>query len=325
MSVAAVPASAPSPAARALFLLLAAFSLTRWASPPLALALGAGLALTLGNPFAKQSAKAAKLLLQACVVGLGFGMPLGAVVRAGAAGIGWTVAGILATLALGILLGRWLRVDRDTSALVTAGTSICGGSAIAAVGPAIGARAEAMGVALATVFVLNSVALYLFPFVGHALALTQTQFGVWAAIAIHDTSSVVGASSVYGPAALETATVLKLARALWIVPLTLAAAAWARSRAGADEGRPAVKLPWFIGLFLLAAVARSLLPAQAAPVLDLLARLARTGLVLCLFLIGAGLTRATLRAVGLRPMVQGLLLWAVVGSLSLLAVVRWVP
>ncbi|HET6229173.1 MAG TPA: putative sulfate exporter family transporter [Longimicrobiaceae bacterium] len=318
----------PSTAARAGFIVLALFTLSPWASPAIALGLGAAFALALANPFAKESRAASKSLLQACVVGLGFGMPLAAVVRAGLAGVGYTVAGIAAALALGTLLGRWLRVERHTSFLITAGTSICGGSAIAAVGPAIGAGPEAMSVSLATVFILNAVALYLFPAVGHALRLSQGQFGVWAAIAIHDTSSVVGAASAYGAQALQTATVLKLARALWIIPLTLAAAAVARRqriREGAAEARSALKLPWFIGLFILAALIRTILPASATPVLDGLAHLARIGLVLTLFLIGAGLTRETLRAVGIRPLVQGVLLWIAVGGLSLFAVWRWLP
>ncbi|HEV2147232.1 MAG TPA: putative sulfate exporter family transporter [Longimicrobiaceae bacterium] len=304
--------------------------MTPWASPALALALGAALALTAGNPFPERTARASKVLLQASVVGLGFGMPLAAVLEAGATGIGYTVAGIVVALLLGTLLGRWLRVERATSLLITAGTSICGGSAIAAVGPVIGAGAEAMSVALATVFVLNAVALYLFPAVGHLLGLGQEQFAVWAAVAIHDTSSVVGAAAAYGDVALGSATVLKLARALWIVPLTLGAAALVRRSPGAfaAHGRDAAAragIPWFIGFFLLAAVTRTLLPAAAAPALDSLAGLARRGLVLTLFLIGAGLSRATLRAVGLRPLVQGVLLWAAVTSLALLAVVRLLP
>jgi uncharacterized integral membrane protein (TIGR00698 family) len=314
-------------ALRLLFIAFAALMLTPWASAPLALAAGGAFALTLGNPFPKRTATASKWLLQASVVALGFGMPLAAVLRAGAAGIGYTVAGIATALVLGALLGRWLRVPAETSFLVTSGTAICGGSAIAAVGRAIDAPAEAMSVSLATVFVLNAVALYLFPPIGHLVGLSQAQFAVWAAVAIHDTSSVVGAASAYGARALEMATVLKLARALWIVPLALASAAWHRRRIGAagGEGSARIQLPWFIGLFLLAAVTRSLLPAAAEPVLDLLARAGRIGLVLTLFLIGAGLTRATLRAVGARPLVHGFLLWVMMGGLALLAIWRWVP
>lgn len=312
---------------RVLFVALAAAMLTPWASAPVALAVGGAFALTLGNPFPRRTAAASKWLLQASVVALGFGMPLAAVLRAGAAGVGYTVAGIATALVLGTLLGRWLRVPGETSFLVTSGTAICGGSAIAAVGRAIDAPAEAMSVSLATVFVLNAVALYLFPPIGHVVGLSQGQFAVWAAVAIHDTSSVVGAASAYGPRALQTATVLKLARALWIVPLALASAAYHRRRIGSagGEGSARVQLPWFIALFLLAAVLRSVLPHASAPALDALAHAGRVGLVLTLFLIGAGLTRATLRAVGARPLVQGFLLWVAMGSLALFAVWRWVP
>jgi uncharacterized integral membrane protein (TIGR00698 family) len=301
------------------------FTLTPWASPPLALALGVGLALLLGNPDPARTGRVARVLLQTAIVGLGFGMPLGVVLSAGAVGLGYTALGLAAAVTLGLLLGRWLRIEQRTSVLITAGTSICGASAIAAVGPAIGATAEAMSVSLATIFILNAVALYLFPALGHLLDLTQHQFAVWAALAIHDTSSVVGAASSYGPTALGEATVLKLARALWIVPLTIGAAALVGGAQHAD-GRAGSRLvvPWFVGAFVLAALGRSLAPAGAVPALDLLAGAARKALALTLFLIGLGITRGTLASVGARPMLQGVLLWAALGSLTLAAVVRWV-
>ena len=306
-------------APRLLFWLLAAFTLTPWASPPLALALGAALGLAIGNPYPKPASRASRLLLQACVVGLGFGMSIASVVAAGGTGVGVTAVVITGALALGMALGRWLRVDAHTSLLISAGTSICGGSAIAAVGPAIGARDEAMGVSLATVFVLNAVALLLFPPLGRLLGLDEAQFAVWAAVAIHDTSSVVGAAASYGPGALAAATVLKLVRALWIIPLTLAAAAYARARFAGTAGEARPRLPWFIALFVLAAAARSGFPTLA-PAFDVLAHAARVGLALVLFLIGAGLSRSTLRAVGVRPLLQGVLLWMAVGAATLLAV-----
>lgn len=316
---------------RLLFLLCLGFSLTPWATPPVALALGALLALTLGNPYPARAARAGKTLLKVSVVGLGCGIPLARVVEAGADGIGYTVAGIAFTLGLGWLLGRWLHVDAETSVLITAGTGICGGSAIAAVGGALRAREEAMSVALGTVFILNAVALYLFPPVGHWLDLSQRQFAVWAAVAIHDTSSVVGAAASYGSRALEEATVLKLARALWIVPLALAAGIWRARRVDEPEetaeetvGRSGPPIPWFIGAFLLAAVLRAMLPAAALPTMDLLAAAARVGLVVTLFLIGTGLSRPALSRVGARPLVQGLLLWATVGSLALAMVALFV-
>jgi uncharacterized integral membrane protein (TIGR00698 family) len=218
-----------------------------------------------------------------------------------------------------------LDVEKQTSFLITAGTSICGGSAIAAVGPAIGASAEAMSVSLATVFVLNAVALYLFPPIGHWLHLSQHQFAIWAAIAIHDTSSVVGAAASYGSGALQEATVLKLARALWIVPLTLAAAAITRRERAASTGTTAsLQPPYFIALFLLASVLRSNANATSVASFDRIASGARVALVATLFLIGAGLTRETLRSVGVRPLVQGVLLWIAVGSLTLFAVTRFI-
>ncbi len=316
------PADAPAPAPlwhRALFLALAAGSLAPVVSPAVALGVGAVLGLTLGNPFEATSARVSKTLLKACVVGLGFGMSLPAVLKVGANGVGATALGIAFALAVGLLLGRLLRVDPTTGALISGGTAICGGSAIAALGPALGAGAEAMGVSLATVFILNGVALYVFPAIGHLLHLSQHQFALWAAIAIHDTSSVVGAAASYGPEALAEATVLKLTRALWIVPLALGAAAW-RRRSGGGEAK--VAIPWFIGLFALASAVVALVPA-GKPVFDVLVMLAKQGLVLTLFLIGAGLSRATLRAVGARPLVQGVLLWLAVAGASLAAILSW--
>jgi uncharacterized integral membrane protein (TIGR00698 family) len=294
-------------------------------SPALALAIGAVLALTVGNPFPVATRVTAKWLLQAAVVGLGFGIPIAAVAKAGAAGVGYTMAGIALALTLGILLGRILDVEKQTSFLITAGTSICGGSAIAAVGPAIGASAEAMSVSLATVFVLNAVALYLFPPIGHWLQLSQHQFAIWAAIAIHDTSSVVGAAASYGSSALQEATVLKLARALWIVPLTLAAAAMTR-RARKARADPTARLqpPYFIALFLFASMLRSYAAPASDTSFDRIASWARVALVATLFLIGAGLTRETLKSVGVRPLVQGVLLWIAVGSITLFAVTQFI-
>ncbi|WP_412068890.1 YeiH family protein [Rubrivirga sp. IMCC43871] len=301
---------------RALFLGLAAAALLPVVSPAVALGVGAVLGLTLGNPFETMSGRVSKTLLKACVVGLGFGMSLPAVLAVGRAGAGATALGIAFALGLGLVLSRLLRVEPTTGALISGGTAICGGSAIAALGPALGAGAEAMGVSLATVFLLNGVALYVFPAVGHALDLSQHQFALWAAIAIHDTSSVVGAAASYGPEALAEATVLKLTRALWIVPLALIAA-WRRRRT--VGGEVTVAFPWFIGLFALASAVVAAAPAWT-PVYGALVALAKQGLVLTLFLIGAGLSRATLRTVGVRPLVHGVLLWAAVAGASLAAI-----
>lgn len=305
---------------RALFLALVALCLLPWITPTIALTAGALLGLTLGDPYAARSARASKALLKASVVGLGFGMSLPAVLAVGRTGLWATTLGISFALVVGLLLGRLLRVERVTAMLISGGTAICGGSAIAALGPALGAGAEAMGVSLATIFILNGVALYLFPVIGHALHLSQGQFALWAAIAIHDTSSVVGAAAIYGREALAQATVLKLTRALWIVPLALAAAAWRRRTEGG--GAVKVAIPWFIALFALASAVRALWPA-GEPLYGALVSIARQGLVLTLFLIGAGLSRATLRAVGVRPLVQGVLLWVAVAGVSLGTILVW--
>jgi uncharacterized integral membrane protein (TIGR00698 family) len=298
-----------------LFFALLAFCATPWASPPIALALGLALALTVGNPFASRTSKPTKLLLQASVVGLGFGMNLQKVVQAGRAGILFTVATIAGTLLLGFLLGRAMHINHTTAHLISSGTAICGGSAIAAVGPVVGASDEEMSVALGTVFILNSVALFLFPPIGHQLGLTQTQFGIWAAIAIHDTSSVVGAAARFGAEALQIATTVKLARALWIVPLTLGTALAFKQRS------TKIAVPWFILWFLVASVIRTYVNGPW----DSVVYVARVGLTITLFLIGAGLSRKSIAAVGARPLLLGVILWIVISSVSLFAVMRLIP
>ncbi len=295
------------------FLCLSLTTLTGWVSPPVALAVGLALALTLGNPLPDISHKASKMLLQWSVVGLGFGMNLPSVWAAGKTGFGFTVVTIWGTLFIGYCLGRMLKVEPQVSTLVSVGTSICGGSAIAAVGAVIEADAGAMSVSLVTVFVLNAVALFVFPPLGHLLGLDQGQFGLWSAIAIHDTSSVVGAASKYGEEALNLATTVKLARALWIVPITLGLALLRRRSAST------VKLPWFILAFLAAAGIRTIWP-HGAVAYDTITRVSRLGLTLTLFLIGAGLSRNALKTVGFRPLLQGILLWLVVSVASLVAV-----
>lgn len=297
------------PAADLVFFALFAFALTPWSSPPAALVLGVAFALISPTPAPPKARAMTKIFLQASVVGLGFGMDLHRVLRAGAQGFVYTAGGIAFALTAGWALGRLLNIEKTTSYLVSVGTAICGGSAIAAVGPVIGADAEQMSVALGTVFLLNSVALLLFPPVGRALGLSQTQFGLWAALAIHDTSSVVGAAMKYGPEALAVGATVKLARALWIVPVCLATAAINRSKAK-------IQWPWFILFFVLAAAANTFLPAGAGAWRFLNAA-GKAGLTSTLFLIGAGLSRAALRRVGLRPLIQGVALWAMVGTLSL--------
>lgn len=297
-----------------LFFAFLLFCVTPWASPPIALALGLALALTIGNPFGKQTSKPTKLLLQASVVGLGFGMNLQKVVEAGRTGIVFTIATIAGTLLLGWLVGRAMNIERRTAHLISSGTAICGGSAIAAVGPVIHATDEEMSVSLGTVFILNSVALFVFPMIGHALNMTQTQFGVWSAIAIHDTSSVVGAAAKFGNEALQIATTVKLTRALWIVPLTIATALAFRSKSAR------IAMPWFILWFLVASVIRTYVNGPWAPIVTA----AKIGLTVTLFLIGAGLSRKSIAAVGARPLILGVLLWIAISCVSLFAVMETV-
>lgn len=306
---------------KALFILIILFCLSPFGSPPVALALGLAIALAVGNPFPALAGKPTRLLLQSSVVLLGFGMNLDAVYKAGKDGILFTVATILGTLLLGYLLGRWLSVREKTSALIASGTAICGGSAIAAVGPAVNAEPEEMSVSLGTVFILNSVALFLFPLFGHVLGMTEHQFGIWAAIAIHDTSSVVGASQAYGQEAMTTATTVKLARALWIAPVALIFAFIYRKK-DADT-KTKVSIPWFIFLFLAAATVRTYSPSIILPsIFDSLVNLAKAGMTVTLFLIGASLSIKTLKAVGVRPLIQGIILWIVISSVSLFAVLN---
>ena len=321
------PEALPREARQTIFIVAAALCLTPWVSPPLALAMGSILALTHENPFAHLGKKVSAKLLQVCVVFLGFGMDLPGVLRTGIQGAALAAATIATTLGLGWALGKRLGIDRKVSALISAGTAICGGSAIAAVGSVIGVGEGEISVAMGTVFILNAAALYVFPVVGHALGLTQVQFGTWAGIAIHDISSVVGASAHYGLDALQTGTAVKLSRALWIIPVSLAAATVFQSRRErrrrVTNHSPTLRLPWFIGFFLLASVARSFVPGMAE-ISPILGRVATTGLTLTLFLIGAGLSMKSLRAVGWRPFLQGILLWLFISVVSLLVIVRFV-
>ena len=296
-------------APKVLFLVLFLACLTGWISPAVALLAGIVFGLTLSNPFLGETRKGSRFLLQASVVALGFGMNLHEVLRAGHNGFLYTAAGISFAICAGLLLGGWLRVRGNSSYLITVGTAICGGSAIAAVGPVLQADPEEMAISLGTVFVLNSVALLIFPPLGWALHLSQSQFGLWAALAIHDTSSVVGAASRYGSQALLIGTTVKLARALWIVPVALATAA-------IKHNKTRLQLPWFILLFCLAAVVNTYAPS-AGPITHALFVAGRIGLVATLFLIGSGISRVTLLSIGWRPLVMGVVLWLIVGATSL--------
>lgn len=304
--------------------LAAALCLMPWVSAGVALLLGIAVALAFGNPFLERTRGWTQRLLAWSVMGLGAGMNLGVVARVGAHGIGYTMIGIGTTLVLGIFLGRVLGTERDASLLITAGTAICGGSAIAAVAPTIGARPQPISVALGTVFLLNAAALFLFPWVGHHFQLTETQFGLWSALAIHDTSSVVAATLQYGVHALEVGTTVKLARALWIVPLTLGLGALARRSGAIHPSGTKPKRPWFILGFVAMAAMVTWIPSLR-PAGQVVASIAKQLLTVTLFLIGSNLTRATLRSVGAAPLLQGLLLWAIVAGTTLGAVLAgWI-
>ena len=300
-------------------------------SPPFALAGGLAFAFLVPHPYPTESRHLAHFLLQASVILLGFSMNLGEVLAAGRAGLLYSAIGIGCTLGLGLLLGRLLHVERVSSTLIAAGTAICGGSAIAALGPVMEAGEEALAVSLGSVFVLNSVALFLFPALGHWFGLSQSQFGVWSALAIHDTSSVVGASEHYGPGALAIAVPIKLVRALWIVPVCLLYATLIAARAGSTT-RAKVPLPWFLLWFLLAAAVATLLPAWLPSLqttlhadFAMLTKLGKSGLAVTLFLIGSSLNRKALARVGAQPLLQAVLLWIVSASASLLAIEKgWI-
>jgi uncharacterized integral membrane protein (TIGR00698 family) len=269
-----------------------------------------------------ESARLAKFLLQASVVALGFGMNVAQVVHAGRSGFVYTAISITSAMVVGLLLGKVLKIGGKASFLITAGTAICGGSAIAAVAPITEANEEEISVSMGTVFLLNSVALLLFPAVGHLLKLDQNQFGLWAALAIHDTSSVVGAAAAYGAQALQIGTTVKLARALWIVPVSLLTAGFmARlaAKSGKAAGSAKVKMPWFIVMFCAAAALSTYLPRFHAGFVEL-NKLGKLGLTATLFLIGTSLSKKTLQQVGVRPLVQGVALWVIVGTGSLAAI-----
>jgi len=313
----------PTLDSKAIFLIGLMLSASGFVSPPVALVGGLVFGLLVEHPLKRESSSLAKVLLQASVVGLGFGLNLQEVIHVGRSGFVYTAVSISFAMLLGALLGKMLRVSGKASYLITAGTAICGGSAIAAVAPILAANEEEISVSMGTVFFLNSIALLLFPAIGHLLKLSQNEFGLWAALAIHDTSSVVGASAAYGSQALAVGTTVKLARALWIVPVSLLTAlVMARMTAKSSTGeaeKSRVKIPWFIAMFC-AASALSTYVTRFHVAYGGLSHLGKLGLTATLFLIGTGLSKKTLKQVGVRPLVQGVSLWVVVACASLAAI-----
>lgn len=303
-----------------IFPVAAVFTLTPFASSGTALLAGVLLALIFGNPYMALSKKWTHHLLSLSVIGLGAGMNLGVIGKVGMQGIGYTIIGIGSALLLGTLLGGLLKVPKDTSLLVTVGTAICGGSAIAAIAPVVKAKSHEVSVALGIVFTLNALALFIFPAIGHYFSMTESQFGLWCALAIHDTSSVVGATLQYGAHALEVGTTVKLARAMWIIPVAFAIG-FLRSRNNqqSTEAAGKGKKPWFILGFLFAAALVTWIPSLQE-VGHNIESIAKHVLILTLFLIGSNLTRETLKSVGLKPFAQGVLLWMVMATGSLAAI-----
>ena len=297
-----------------IFLLAFVLCLSPFITPPIALLMGLIIAQFIGHPYLHLNHKATHILLQISVVGLGFGMNVTSAMKAGKEGILFTIASIIATLVIGYVLGKVLKIEKKTSFLISSGTAICGGSAIAAISPVIKAEEKQISMALGTIFILNSVALVIFPFIGHTLNLSQTQFGMWCAIAIHDTSSVVGAASKYGSQALEVATTVKLARALWIIPV-----AFFSTFIFKNKGTK-IKIPYFIGLFVLAMFANTYIPF-VQEYSSYLTTIAKSGLTLTLFLIGCGLSRKVLLSVGYKPLLQGIVLWVFISVTALWAVI----
>ena len=295
-------------------------AVSSWVTPPVALFLGLAFALLCEQAHPKFNKKLSKYLLQYSVVGLGFGMNIQAALASGKEGMEFTIISVVGTMLIGWFIGRkLLKVDRDTSYLISAGTAICGGSAIAAVGPVLKAKDSEMSVALGTIFILNAIALFIFPAIGHALNMSQHEFGTWAAIAIHDTSSVVGAGQAYGEEALQVATTIKLTRALWIIPL-----AFATSFIFKSKGQK-ISIPWFIFFFVLAMVVNTYLLGNTETGIQVgnaINGFARKTLTITLFFIGASLSRDVLKAVGIKPLVQGIVLWIII-SCSTLAYIYW--
>lgn len=299
-----------------IFVCLLLICLSGFITPPIALLLGILVANISGHPWLHLNHKIIRVLLQVSVVGLGFGMNVNNALLSGKEGFVLTVTTLFSTIVLGILLGRWLKTDTKTSHLISCGTAICGGSAIAAITPVIKSDEKQTSVALGVIFILNSIALFVFPAVGHWLQLSQEDFGLWCALAIHDTSSVVGAANKYGAAALQIATTVKLARALWIIPIVLLTSLLFKNKASK------IKIPYFIGLFILAMILNTFVP-QLSVISPHIVSVAKIGLTVTLFFIGSGLSRSVLLAVGIKPLIQGILLWGFIATLSLLAILYW--
>ncbi|MBP3343443.1 MAG: putative sulfate exporter family transporter [Bacteroidales bacterium] len=301
-----------------IFLLLLAVSV--FVSPAVALFAGIVLALFVGNPYGALSKKVSKYLLQAAVVGLGFGMNLHESLAAGKDGIIFTIVSVTGVMVIGYSIGRMMGILPKLSYLISAGTAICGGSAIAAVSPVVKADDNETSISLAVIFTLNAIALFIFPPIGEMLGLTQNQFGLWAAIAIHDTSSVVGAASIYGEEALKVATTVKLTRALWIIPLSIVSIfIFARQNRNQEGEKTKINIPWFIFLFILAMVINTYISLPEG-LLEVIKVASHKALSVTLFLVGCGLSVASIKKVGFKPVLLGVILWIIISVVTLFVV-----
>lgn len=292
------------------------FGVSDFITPALALFAGLVFALIFPMPFPKFNKKGSKYLLQASVVGLGFGMNVVTALKSGSEGMMFTIVSVIGVMAFGILIGMWMHLNRKTAYLISSGTAICGGSAIAAVGPVLKADDHEMAVSLGVIFILNAIALFIFPPIGHYFGMTQAQFGTWAAIAIHDTSSVVGAGDAYGAEACQIATLIKCTRALWIIPLAFATMFIFRDKNGSK-----ISIPWFIFLFVAAMVVNTYCGIPSA-VSDTIVYISKKALVVTLFFIGAGLSVGMVKKVGIRPLLLAILLWIIIGVSSFMVVMN---
>ncbi|MCT4085816.1 putative sulfate exporter family transporter [Elizabethkingia anophelis] len=298
-----------------LFFVLLIFCVTPFVEPPLALILGFVVSFFIGHPYIKHNSFAAKYLLQFSVVGLGFGMNLTEAIKVGKEGLIFTVASIFFTLIVGLIIGRYLKINKSTSTLISGGTAICGGSAIAALAPVINAKDEDISVAMACIFILNALALLIFPVIGHQLNMSQDQFGLWSAIAIHDTSSVIGSAQKYGEEALKIATTVKLERALWIIPVSILLSVLNKGSV------KKIKIPYFILGFIGAILLAYYFP-QIRPFSEIMVFTAKKALNITLFLIASGLSISSIKKVGVKPLVQGVLLWIFISVGSLLVIME---
>lgn len=301
----------PENTQKIIFLIAAAITLLPVVTPPVALLLGVALAQTSGNPFAAVTPRITHWLLQLSIIGMGFGMNVHSALKTGKEGFLFTIAAITGTLLTGAVLGKLMGIDKKTAHLISCGTAICGGSAIAAIAPVMKAGEKQVSAALGIIFLLNALALFIFPAVGHGLHLSQQQFGLWSAIAIHDTSSVIGAANKYGEEALQIATTVKLSRALWIIPVAFITTLLFKTTTGN------IRIPWFIAVFAGAMILNTWVPQFQHTGLFLV-KSAKTGLSLTLFLIGTHLSREALRAMGRKPLIHGVILWVMISAVTLL-------